>query len=58
MGNNRFRNIMRYIRFDDANTRRQRVREDKAAPIRDIWTMLNANLFQMYKPTENLTIDE
>ncbi|XP_011859481.1 PREDICTED: piggyBac transposable element-derived protein 4-like isoform X1 [Vollenhovia emeryi] len=58
MGNNRFRNIMRYIRFDDANTRQQGVREDKAAPIRDIWTMLNANLSQMYKPTENLTIDE
>jgi len=57
MGLNRFRNIMRFIRFDDANTRQQRAKEDKAAPIRDLWTMLNANLSMMYKPTENLTID-
>ncbi|XP_018395958.1 PREDICTED: piggyBac transposable element-derived protein 4-like [Cyphomyrmex costatus] len=58
MGLNRFRNILRFIRFDDANTRQQRAKEDKAAPIRDLWTMLNANLSKMYKPTENLTIDE
>ena len=58
MGINRFRNIMRFIRFDDANTRKQRKITDKAAPIRDIWTMLNKNLLQIYKPTENLTVDE
>ena len=58
MGINRFRNIMRFIRFDDANTRKQRKITDKAAPIRDIWTMLNKNLSQIYKPTENLTVDE
>lgn len=58
MGLKRFRAILRFIRFDDANTRQARSEEDKGAPIRDIWTMLNANLKNVYKPTENLTIDE
>ncbi|XP_044589814.1 piggyBac transposable element-derived protein 3-like isoform X2 [Cotesia glomerata] len=58
MSINRFWNIIRFIRFDDANTRAQRMETDKAAPIRDIWTMLNSNLAKHYKPTECLTIDE
>lgn len=58
MGINRFHNIMRFLRFDDNNTRSQRKKDDKAAPIRDLWIMFSANLSQMYKPTENLTIDE
>lgn len=36
IGINRFWNILRFIRFDDANTRVQRMKDDKAAPIRDI----------------------
>ena len=40
IGINRFWNIIRFIRFDDANTRAQRMEIDKAAPIRDIWTFL------------------
>ena len=58
MGINRFWNIIRFIRFDDANTRAQRMEIDKAAPIRDIWTMLNNNLPKHYNPIEHLTIDE
>jgi len=58
MSINRFWNIIRFIRFDDANTRAERMETDKAAPIRDIWTMLNSNLAKHYKPTEYLTIDE
>lgn len=58
MGINRFWNILRFIRFDDANTRRARIEEDKVAPIRDIWTMLNSNLVEMYRPTDCLTIYE
>lgn len=58
MGINRFRSIMRFIRFDDVNRRQTQVEKDKAAPIRDIWTMFNSNLSNMYKPTANLTIDE
>ena len=58
MGINRFWNIIRFIRFDDANTRAQRMEIDKAAPKRDIWTMLNNNLPKHYNPIEHLTIDE
>lgn len=58
MGINRFWALLRFIRFDDANTRSQRTLTDKAASIRDVWTMLNANLAAHYKPSENLTIDE
>lgn len=58
IGINRFWSIIRFIRFDDANTREVRIKEDKAAPIRDIWTMLNANLSALYKPMECLTVDE
>jgi len=58
MGINRFKSILRFIRFDDFNTRQQRLLEDKSAPISDVWNMLKANLCAMYRPIENLTIDE
>nr|XP_036220162.1 piggyBac transposable element-derived protein 4-like [Bactrocera oleae] len=58
MGLTRFHNILRFLRFNDGNTRSERKKEDKEAPIRDVWTMFNLNLAQMYKPTANLTIDE
>lgn len=58
MSINRFWNVLRFLRFDDANTREERQRIDKAAPICDLWTMLNSNLRKYYRPTENLTIDE
>lgn len=57
-GLRRFWNILRFIRFDNAHTRADRLKEDKAAPIADIWTMLNANSSKMYKPTECPTVDE
>ena len=58
MGRSRFQSILRFIRFDDHTTRHVRAASDKAAPISDIWNMLNANLASVYKPTEYLTIDE
>ncbi|XP_076251477.1 uncharacterized protein LOC143190793 [Rhynchophorus ferrugineus] len=58
MSINHFWNIIRFILFDDANTRAQRLENDKAVPIRDIWIMLNSNLAKHYKPTEYLTIDD
>lgn len=58
LGVNRFRMIVRFIRFDNVHRRRVQSQQDKAAPIRDVWTMLNSNLGNMYKPTANLTIDE
>lgn len=58
MGVNRFCSILRFIRFDDANTRAARAQTDKAAPITELWLIMNANLHAHYKPSENLTIDE
>lgn len=58
MGINRFFDLLRFMRFDDPRTRVERQRQDKAAPIRDIWIMLNANLARYYVPSEYLTIDE
>ena len=40
----RFRQIMRYLRFDDKTTRAVRVANDKLAAIRDIWDMFVAQL--------------
>lgn len=44
MGLQRFYTILRYIRFDNGNTREQRLLTDKAAAILDNWLMLNRNL--------------
>ncbi|KAI8128045.1 PiggyBac transposable element-derived protein 4 [Lucilia cuprina] len=58
MSGKRFVNIARFIRFDQQNTRETRSLTDKAAPISEIFEMLNANLRQNYRPGENITVDE
>ena len=58
MSRDRFKMMLRFIRFDNENTRAERAQTDKAAPIRDIWIMLNRNLEKAYKPYECITIDE
>jgi len=50
--------MLRLIRVDNENTRAERAQTDKAAPMRDIWVMLNRNLERAYKPHECITIDE
>lgn len=58
MSRDRFKMLLRFIRFDNVNTRIMRIKTDKVAPIRDIWTTLNQNVHKNYKPTENITVDE
>lgn len=58
MSAKRFRNIIRFIRFDQQNTRATRITNDKAAPISEIFQMLVDNLRINYKPSENITVDE
>ena len=48
MSRDRFKMMLRLIRFDDENTRAEHAQTDKAAPIRDIWIMVNRIL---KKPT-------
>lgn len=58
MSYRRFLALSRYIRFDDGRTRAFRQQTDKAAPIRNIWNLLNENLAKNYEPHENITVDE
>ena len=58
MSRDRFQMMLRFIRFDNENTRAERAQTDKAAPIRDIGIMLNRNLEKAFKPYECITIDE
>lgn len=58
MSNNRFRNLCRFIRFDNSNTRAERLVTDKAAAISDVWLMLNANLASKYIASDCVTVDE
>ena len=50
--------MLRFIRFDNENTRAERAQTDEAAPKQDIWIMLNKNLEKAYKPYECITIHE
>lgn len=58
MSRDRFKMMLRFIRFGNENTRAKRVQTDKAAAIRDLWIMLNKNLKRSYKPYDCITIDE
>ena len=58
MSRDRFKMILRFIRFGNECTRAKRTQTDKAAPRRKIWIMLNSNLEKAYKPYECITIDE
>ncbi|KAB0805311.1 hypothetical protein PPYR_02281 [Photinus pyralis] len=58
MAINRFWAITRFLRFDNANTRPQRLESDKAAAITELWLLLNNNLRAHYVPSECLTVDE
>lgn len=58
MSHDRFKMLLRFIRFDNDVTRPERLLADKATAIRDIWTMFISNLNKMYKPRECITVDE
>ena len=55
---NKFRSIMRFLRFDDRNSRKTRVSTDKFALIRDVWDRFIENCQASYRPSAELTIDE
>ncbi len=57
MSRTRFKHISRFLRFDDLTTRKQR-REDKLAPIRDLFDSFVRNLQNLVQAGENITIDE
>ena len=58
MSRDRFKAIFRTIRFDDHATREARKSTDKAAPISEMWMLMNYNLRKQYRPHNNITLDE
>lgn len=58
MGLNRFKALLRFIRFDDKSSRNVRRSKDKLAPIREIWDQIVGNLRKHYIPGSNITVDE
>ena len=58
MSLNRFRFLLRCLRFDDKATRAERKKVDKLAPIRQIFEMFVENCKANYVPSEFVTIDE
>ena len=50
MSRDRFKMMLRFIKFDNENTLAERVQTDKTAPIREIWIMLNRSMEKAYKP--------
>lgn len=58
MSLNQFKTLLSFIRFDNNYTHAKHVKNDKAVPIRDLWTMLNSILEKGYRPSECTTVDD
>lgn len=58
MTRNRFKDIMRHLRFDDMSTRRQRAEADRFAAISELWASFVTNCIRWYDPGRHLVIDE
>lgn len=58
MSINRFRFLLRSVRFDDIRDRHQRQDVDKLAAIRSIIEAMRRHCLEYYTPSENLTLDE
>lgn len=54
----RFKQILRFLRFDDKATRSQRQQEDKLAPIREVWNTFLRNCRRNIIPSAYLCVDE
>lgn len=58
MGRNRFKDIKRYIRFDDKSSRTERRQTNKFAPIQELWDSVIKRCGDAFFPGENTTVDE
>ena len=55
---NRFKLLLRCMRFDNYRNRPGRQADDKLAAIRKVWSIFNDNLRNIYVPKGILTVDE
>ena len=58
MPRERFKFILRFLRFDDYSTRFERAKSDTLAPIRHLFDSLNNSFSSAYAPGKYITIDE
>ena len=58
MSLNRFKTILRFLRFDNKQTRPERRATDKLAAIHDVWDMFVDKLCKAYRPSADMTVDE
>lgn len=58
LGFQRFKSILKYIRFDDRAQRNARYRNDKFSAIREVFTLFQDAILRLYWPHENITVDE
>jgi hypothetical protein len=58
MSRNKFTKIMKYLRFDNKQVRRNSVVSDKFVMIREVWEKFIENSSASYKPERNVTCDE
>lgn len=58
LSRNRFREIMRYLRFDEKSTRSERFVTNKFCMISEIWERFISNGQHHYSPSVELTVDE
>lgn len=58
MSERRFHTLVRAIRFDDKDTRKERSKLDNLAPIREIFDLFVDKCVESYSPGEFVTIDE
>lgn len=58
MSQTRFKELLRFCRFDNFATRDARLASDKLAPIRDLWEMFQVMLPRVYRPGSDITVDE
>ena len=58
MSRNRYQHILRVLRFDDANSRRRNISEDKFQSIRNFFQKWDLNLHDAYIPGPHMTLNK
>ena len=58
MSYNRYKEVMRFLRFDNKRTREERRATDKMAAFRDVCQMFITHLPKYYLPGVDITVDE
>ena len=58
MNRNRAREMKKYLKIDDIDTRVDRLVKDKLAPIREVYDIIVKQFKLSYQPNATLTIDE